>query len=1147
MKKNQSQRGREEGISPRQKIFLKMKVTFLVVLLSAIQVFANGVYSQNKGFTLVEENTTIENALKAIEDQSNYYFLYNGSLIDVSKKVNVKLENQSLENTLQALFKNADVSYKVYNRQIVLSPSGKNAEVQQDVTVTGNIVDISGAPLPGVTVLVKGTSHGTITDFDGNYSIADVPGNATLVFSFVGMKTQETVVGGQTAINVVLEEDAVGIEEVVAIGYGVTKKSDLTGAVTSVKSEDLVKVGVTSVAHALSGKAAGLNVSQNSAQPGGGLTWQIRGSATGRAPLIIVDGFPITGKDEPASGNRYTSGSKATTLNSINPNDIESIEILKDASATAIYGARAAGGVVIITTKRGSEGKVTVDYRGSYSFQKMVNMPEVLNPQEFMLERNKVKKEIYMRDNQVAPYGPKAWDEVAGGFVPYYTDGEIANFTGGTNWFDEVSQAGAIKQHNLTVTSGTKTSKYLISLSAYDQDGIVKTNQFGRYTGRINIDQELTKWLKTGISTSFSTINEDNVPLGGGTFENSGIIRSALGFNPTLNVKDENGNYVLDPSQSFVPNPVSLLEMDDVTKNEDLFVNSFLEATPLDGLTLKLSAGFNRNWAYRNTYLPTTTLWGASEGGKAARFHNGKQDYLFNFITNYSRTIAEDHTFNLMAGYEYQKFIWEGFNAGNSRFPYDGIKWYNLNLGEREKPIVGSYGGSSEIASYITRLNYSYKSKYLLTANLRVDGSSNFAENNQWGVFPGVSLAWRLTQEPFMENLGWISNLKLRAGYGQTGNDDLSGVLTYYTPGWNYGFGSISKSGIGLANIGNPDLKWETQTDLNIGLDFGFWNNRLSGTIEVYDRVVSDLLGDKPLLSYQAITKIKSNLDAEKQSRGIDLQVSSVNFDNDNFYWGTDLTFTYYRDRWRKRDASWKPDINSEEQAVWGAMWTYLSDGLVAVGEEIPHMPGAIPGTVKIKDVNGYLVDENGGRVLDESGKPQYSGAPDGKIDRADQVKIGYNVPIPVGLNNSFKYRNFDLNVFVHAMFNRWAVNGDRYFYGAESFRINNGANVIDEVKDRWTFDKQSGTLPSIFQANSAYGVGDYFQEEAWFIRLKNISLGYTLPKHILPAGFDNVRVFADAQNLFVITPFSGTDPETGSNVAYPNQRTFTAGVEIKF
>ncbi|MCG8308236.1 MAG: TonB-dependent receptor [Cytophagales bacterium] len=1100
------------------------------------------------------KNATLQEAFQQIERKTSYRFMYDMNDINTQVRLNFRAKKVSLYQILERLSKEAMIRFKQTNFDIdvrKISEQDKKIstiEVQlQAITIVGKVTEIdSGEELPGVNVLIKGTGQGTVTDVEGNYKL-DIPDESSiLVFSSVGFVSEEIAVGNHTVIDIEMVPDLTALEEIVVVGYGTQKKSDLTGAVSIVKSEDIVKVGVTSVGHAIAGKAAGLIVTQNSAQPGGGLSWQIRGSATGRSPLVIVDGFPITGKGEPGSGNRYNSGSKAITLNTINPNDIESIEILKDASATAIYGARAAGGVVIITTKRGSEGKVSVDYRGSYSTQKIYNLPEMLSPRDFMVERNKVRKELFMYDKNVVPYGSIEWDDVSDQFIPSYTEDEINNFTGGTDWLDNVIRTGAIKQHNATITSGTKKTKYLISLSAYNQDGIVKTNDFKRFTGRINIDQELNDWINVGVSSAFSQIDENNVPLGSDQNQGSGIIRSALQFNPTLDIKDKNGNYVLDPGQSFIPNPVSLLENEDKTKNEDLFINSYLEFKPIEDLSVKLSGGMNRNWGWRNTFLPTSTLYGQREGGAASRSYAGKNDYLVNIVAQYNKTI-NDHSFSLMGGYEYQKFVWEGFNVGNNKFPYDGVKWYNLALGEKERPNVGSYGGSSELASYITRLNYSYKDKYLLTANLRVDGSSNFAENNQWGVFPGVAVAWRITEELFMQDIDWLSNLKLRVGYGQTGNDNLTGVLTYYTPGWNYAFGSLSRSGIGLANIGNPDLKWETQTDLNVGVDFGFFNNRISGTVEFYDRVISDLLGNKPLLSYHAITSIRSNLDAEKQSRGIDFQLSTVNFVKKNFKWNTDMTLTYYRDRWRKRDASWKPDINSEEQEVWGAIWTYESDGLLGVDEEVDYLSGAFPGTIKVKDLNGYLTDENGERILDENGKPQYLGKPDGKIDRADAVKKGYNVPVIVGMNNFFEIGNFDFGMYIHAMFNRWAYNENRTYYGAESFRIKDGTNLIDEVKDRWTFENQAGTFPSVFQANSPYGHGDYFLEEAWFIRFKNITLGYTFPSEILPTGLERVRLFADFQNLLVITPYSGMDPETGGGVSYPNQRTITAGVEIKF
>jgi TonB-linked SusC/RagA family outer membrane protein len=1094
------------------------------------------------------KNTQIIKVFNEIEKQTKLSFVYSSSDFDDKKKVSIK-QNSDLETILRRLTKSQSVDFKLKGDQIFLKKLSNK--------ISGMVVDKDNFPLPGVNIVITGTTRGTVSDVDGNFQmdVKEVDIARKLLFSSLGMKSQKQAIELGKSYNIVMIDDAVGLDEVVVVGYGTVKKSNLTGAVSSVKAEDIPKAAVASVSHMLSGKAAGLTIRQNSAQPGGGIDVQIRGAATGSSPLIIVDGFPLGSLGEPESGNRYSSGSKDTRLSSINPNDIESIEVLKDAGATAIYGSRASGGVIIITTKRGKKGKVEVSYSGSQSIQKHYGLPTMLNPHEFMTETNRVRQEIWMKDNQVSPYGEKTFeratsDALANGDAVYaerYSQKQIDEFQGGTNWLDEIMRTGVVKQHNVNITAGNDMTKYLLSAGYYNNEGVIKNNDFTRYNARLNLDQKLTSWLKMGVTSSVSNTIENNVPLGSGQFESSSIIRSALQFNPLIEVKDSNGTYNIDPNQSYLPNPVSLLEIQDESKKERLLLTTFIEAEPIENLTLRLTMGVDKSKALRNTYLPTSTMYGQVEGGKASKSERMKYDRMTNFIVNYSKEIGV-HSFNLMVGYEHNQYEWEGFNAMNSKFPYDGMSWNNLGAGEREKPGVGSFGGSSEVASYVSRINYSLLDRYLVTFNFRADGSSDFAENNAWGYFPGVSVAWRVNEESFMKPFkSWLSNLKLRSGYGQTGKGDIGdGVNTYYSIGWDYALNGKKNSGIGLKTLGNPDLKWETQTDFNIGLDMGFFNNRVNASFEFYNRLITDIIGDKNLMSYHEVKKIKSNLDAEKQTRGFELTLNTVNMTGE-FNWNTQLTLTYYRDKWLKRDASWKPDIHENLEDEWGRLMYYETDGLVKPGETIAHMPGALPGTIKIKDVNGYLLDDEGQRVLDDDGKPMYSGTPDGKLDNADLVYQGTNVPISLGFTNSFSYKGFDLYVYMNGMFNRWTTNKTKSFYVRESFRLKDGSNMFNEVKDRWAYDNQESDVPSIFQTESNYGIGNYYLEDAWFLRMKNITLGYTVPNSWFKNKLSKLRLYVDAQNLFVITPFSGSDPETDGMAAYPNQRTFTLGLELNF
>ncbi|HCS72483.1 MAG TPA: SusC/RagA family protein, partial [Clostridiales bacterium] len=949
------------------------------------------------------------------------------------------------------------------------------------------------------------------------------------------MKPQEIITAGRSTIDVIMEADTELLDEVVIVGYGTQKKVDLTGAVSSVRTKDLPPAANTSISQMLAGRAAGLTSMQVSAQPGGSVSMQIRGEASGRSPLIVIDGIAQTGFSQVGSAYIGSIGNIETSLNAINPNDIESVEVLKDASATAIYGARAAGGVIIITTKRGKEGKAVVSYKGSISTQNYYGLPKMMNITEFMTEANEALKETWMRENLVYPYGAKTLDQAiaesqAAGkalWEPQYTDSDIANPVTGTDWYDIITRNGLINEQNISVIGGTDKTRYMSSIGYYNQKGIIENSDMNRFTLRFNFDQKFSKYVSGGLSANVSHINTGNVPLGTGANENSGIIRAALEFNPTIKVKDENGNYNTDPLRSTSVNPASMLEITDKSRTERLLMSSYIQIDPFKGFNVRALLGVDRNQGKRNYYLPRSVIFGQREGGYASIANNEKTDYSFNTIANWMKE-WNDHSLAVLGGFEYQKFTWNGMDAYNSEFPYDGILWHNLNAGKRAKPGVGSYGGSSEMASYISRINYSYKNKYLLTLNGRADGSSNFAENNRWGFFSGIAVAWKIHEENFMVNTrDWLSELKLRAGYGRTGNDNITGINTYYTSGWNYILGNKYQTGIGLASIGNPDLTWEKQTDFNVGLDFGFLQQQITGSIEYFDRTVYDILGTKSLMSYLEVNTIAANLDAEKQSKGIEFSLRSNNLNHRDMTWTTDLNVTYYRDRWKKRDASWKPDIYNSYNAQFRELWYYKSDGLVSVDDtEYIKQFGAIPGTVKILDVNGYKVGSDGNRELDEDGKPQYSGSPDGKIDNADLVKVGVNTPVSVGLNNSLTYKGFDLNIYTYGMFNRWKINDTRAYFLSESFRVREGKKMYSEVIDRWSYKNMNSNVPSIFQANSKYGTGDFFLENAWFIRGR-IMLGYSLPQAVIGKIASSVRFFVDAQNPFIITPYSGTDPET--------------------
>lgn len=1101
------------------------------------------------------EQVSLKQAFEQIESVSKYKIAYNTAQLDVNRKVTLNQKDTDVLQVLDQLLAGTGCTYKVNENYIVIT-SQQTGAVKK---VHGVVKDVNGEPIIGANVVVTGNpSNGTITDLNGNFDLS-VTSNTTLQVSYIGYNTQELFVGKKTDFNIVLKEDTELLDEVVVVGYGTMKKKDLTGAVASVKMDDAPVGTVSTISHALAGKAAGLQVNTISAQPGSGSTFRIRGAASvnaGNDPLIIIDGFPVSPTDDSKiQTGKYDSGSSDNILASINPNDIESIEVLKDASSTAIYGARAGNGVIIITTKKGKTGAPKVTYSGTASVQTMAAKYEMLSAKDFMIQSNRYALEEWRRSNGIGVYGGKSEAEAATPYTPYYTDAEIANPAYDTDWFKEITRTGFQTQHNLSVNGGTEMTKYLISGNFFKQNGVVKNNDMDRYTARVNVEQKVSKYVNLGVNMTLSRNTTNNVPLGAGQNENASIMVAAAQFSPILPVRDEEGEYVLNSQAAFLPNPVSLLEITDKTVKERMLGTAYVEIKPIEELTLKGNFGIDRNYQKHSVYMPKTTLYGQKTGGQANIAQYDKSDYLMELTANYSKRFG-DHNLNALVGYSFQRFTDESLSAGNSQFLIDGFLYNNLGAGAYPKPSVGSSASKSEMASFFGRINYSYKDRYLLTATMRADGASNFAKNNRWGYFPSVALGWRFTEEEFMQPLtSVLSNGKLRVSFGQTGNSNIGNrVISYYSTGNNNEFGGTEQVGVYLSQMGNVDLKWETTTEWNVGVDLGFFKNRLNVTAEYFHKVVSDLLSERSLLGFQEVSTIAANI-GETQSQGFELTINSTNFNTKNFGWNTDFTFSLYRDKWKTRDESWKPSAYSVYDSPIRYQYGYLSDGLIQPGETVDWMPGAIPGQVKIKDINGYVYNEDGSVKVDQHGIPLKSGKPDGKLDDADKVIYGSSDPgYLLGLNNTFRWKNFDLNIYFYGQFDLLNSGSykDLWLTGASGMtgivNMYRGYNMPVSAKDVWTSDNQSAVRPGYFQDKSTWGIGDYYLQKSWFVRCRNITLGYTIPVNQGRNILSNVRVYFDVNNPFTITPYDGLDLETDNSVwAYPNVRSFSLGVDITF
>ena len=1145
----------------RKRLIQWIMKTFILLFCTSVFSFSTGnIFSQNVKVVIHKNKTvTIDEVFDLLRKQTDFAFIYQEDVFKDLPKVQLKKGTIDANELLKEILSIEKFDFELRNNNTVIIKEISSMNSQQH-QIKGVITDSNGSPLLGANILEKGTTNGTQSGFDGDFTLSVSNSNATLVISYIGYTTKEILVNGQINIDVSLAEAESALDEVVLVGYGTRSKRSVTSAISSIDMASTEEIPASSISQTLSGKAAGLNVNFNSAQPGGDITFQIRGSATGRQPLIVIDGMPTSDFNAGSVGT-FGNGSLDANLGTLNPSDIESIDILKDASATAIYGSKAAGGVILITTKQGkkyAEKGYTVDLNASSGIQKFYEVPTMLNAVDYMTETNRVRREEWLYQSRDGIYNtvPKPGNWTApGAYSPYYSDGTIDEFRNGTrkgtDFVDEVTRAGSIKDVNLSISGNSKNTRFYSSFNAYDQKGIIKNNDLSKFNGRVNVNQNFGEKLSGGINLNFSQINSNNVQIGnGGEYENSGILLSALQFDPTLPVRNENGEYQSNIRQSNFPNPVSYLDISNETKVERFLNTAHLKYDILPELYVKTQVGFDRTQSRSYGYLPTSTIAGKSYNGRADRGENMSSNYQFQFLANYNKTFSEKHNVSALIGTEYMKYKWEGMGITATNFPYDGVFWNNLALGAN-RPSVYSNGGSSETSSYFSQLSYDYDYKYFIAANFRVDGSANFSPDDQYGFFPGISVGWDLSREGFMKSTeNWLDQLKLRGGYGETGNDNIGSAFSdWYAPGANTMWGSSVISGVRLAGLGNPNLKWEKQVDVNVGVDFSLLDYRIVGSVEYFNRVVSRILGERNLISSNPVNRIFYNLDAEKQTYGAEVTLKTKNIVSEDFTWNSLITYSYYRDRWLKRDPSTVLGINQSEKQFFGELWYYQSDGLVQPGSTDPL--NNIPGTVKINDVNGYLLDADGNRVVDANGKPQYSGTPDGIIDAADLVKVGVNTPYTIGFSNTFKYKNFDLSIDTYGVFNRWKVNETKTTLGGGSgYRIVSiGSNLLEETKYRWNSDNQESTGVSALQNYAKNGTGDYFLEKAWFIRVRNISLGYTLPSGTLDnLGVTKLRVYGNALNPFLFTPYSGMDPETDSYVAaYPNQRTFSLGLQVQF
>ncbi|MDO9255818.1 MAG: TonB-dependent receptor [Bacteroidales bacterium] len=959
--------------------------------------------------------------------------------------------------------------------------------------VTGTVTDANtGESMPGVSIAVKGTSLGTITDINGKFSLKVTDENSILKFSFIGYIPQEVAVKGRSIINVTLEQDAASLEGVVVVGYGVQKKSDVTGSVVSVNMEKLAERPSTNIVQALQGSMAGLSVSVNgSSADGTSTSMLIRGQnsiTASNSPLIILDGVPFNG-----------------SMNEINPNDIESLEVLKDASSAAIYGARGSNGVILITTKIGKKGKPKVSYDTYYGLDQISYIPTLMDGSTF-----------YMRK---AEYGES------------FTNIEQTNYDAGkyTNWIEEATRTGIKSQHNLSVSGANDVTRYFVSGSLNNVKGIAKNDDFKRYTLRLNLDIQLAKWAKFGTNTSL------------GYYDRSGVqadFYDAFRMNPLGNAYNEDGTIAMltweDPFYAI--NPLNALNYINSDKTKSINTNNYLQIDfPfIKGLSYKLNTGYEYRTWITQTYAGRNTYEGSQSNGKLELSSQFDENWLVENILSYNNTFGK-HSVFLTGLYSAQNEKREINTTQGLDFPSDVLTYYQPDKAKTTQSNA-VYRESSHL-SQMFRANYSYDSRYLFTFTVRHDGYSAFGDGTKYGTFPSFAVGWNITNESFIKSLPkleFVNILKLRLSYGSNGNEAISpystlpslSSLDYLTPDFKPAFGFYPQK------LGNPLLGWETTKSFNTGLDFGLWNNRVSGLFEMYWSTTTDLLLDKTISPINGDTYIRENI-GETKNNGIEFQVSTVNISKTNFTWKTDLNISHNQTKivnvgLTDENGNYIDDIASEwfiGQPI-KVNYDYVYDGVWQTGDDIANsaQPTAMPGYIKYKDVNG-----------------------DSLITTADKQIIGSRDPfIVLGMTNTFTYKNFRLSFLINAV-QGITYRNLLYGTGQVSFRVNS------YDKNFWSPTNPTNEYPANVDGN-VNPLSMNFYEDASFIRLQDITFGYRLPENLIKKIFiSNAEIFINLKNMATWTKWTGLDPEYLSILpinqqrAAPQIKSYIVGAKFSF
>ncbi|SHF00402.1 TonB-linked outer membrane protein, SusC/RagA family [Mariniphaga anaerophila] len=997
----------------------------------------------------------------------------------------------------------------------------------QEKTINGTISDDQGFPLPGVTVIIKGTTMGTASDVDGNYSLKNVPADAVLTFSFVGMKTKELAVTNETNFNVVMETDAIGLEEVVAIGYGVTKKRDLVSSVTSVDSEVLENQPTPRIDQAMQGRAAGVSVTSTSGAPGAAATVRIRGTNSvkgNNSPLYVIDGF-IAGSD--------------FDLNTLNVNDVKSIEVLKDATALSIYGTRGAAGVILITTKSGkriSGGKPNISFNHYTTVQTIANNYEVLTGQDYL---------DYMNEASQFIPGPNGFGYTDTSLpLEFPAGGNYAN----TDWIGLVKQNGVINNTDVSVSGGSNNMNYYVSFNRFDQKGVIKNSGLERYSLRVNLDMDISDKVRSGIRMSIADINQENNKV-----EWDQTVNRLLSIRPVYN-EDGTYNGINPKSGREERNPVADINLRQDNRNTKKFVgNSYLEYEPISGLRLKSTVGTSLTDFRENQYLPgeLPERMVYQLGGSATVTQNRYRSILNENTITFSKEL-NDHRITALAGATWQKDVAETSGMSASGFVNDAVGYNNISLGSEQSTYIMNTGYVQRtFASLLARLDYSYRGKYLVTLVGRRDGSSVFEEGNKYAFFPSLGLAWNLHEEDFMKSVDAISSLKLRTSYGIVGDQGVSpyNSLATFTGTYNY-FNQNLFNAIIIGDLPSSNLSWETTKQFDLGMDLALLNGRINVEADFYKKNTTDLLLERKVPGTVGNNQLQNI--GEIENKGIDLNIRTMNVSKPDFFWETTLVLSANRNK--VVDLGGVDWIQLDEAVDASANGGYMR---LIVGETVPTFYGVTYlGTYK----NQEEIIADGWEGKGFIGGPRFDDVNnDGELTEADRKVLGSPEPdFQGGLRNVLSYKGFTFDMFFQFTYGNEILNRSREtsLFGKNEF------NLSTEVRNRWIEGvNESSDIPRAGTSQGAFfPPSSIWVEDASFLRLKQVTVSYDLPTSKI--GFEKViksaNIYLTGNNLFLLSNFSQGDPEVSylgtESLAqglyygqYPYTRSFVAGIKLNF